>query len=42
MGYFAGVDVSLEETHLCVLDRDGTVVRKVTAPTSPGGDGTSC
>ena len=35
MEYFAGLDVSLEKTHICVLDRDGTVVREVTAPTSP-------
>ena len=35
MEYFAGLDVSLEKTHICVLDRDGAVVREVTAPTSP-------
>ena len=35
MEYFAGLDVSLEKTHVCVLDRDGRVVREVTAPTSP-------
>ena len=35
MEYFAGLDVSLEKTHICVLDRDGTVVREVIAPTSP-------
>jgi transposase len=29
------LDVSLEKTHICVLDRDGTLVREVTAPTSP-------
>jgi len=26
MEYFAGLDVSLEKTHVCVLDRTGTVV----------------
>ena len=35
MEYVAGLDVSLGRTHICVLDRDGTVVREVTAPTSP-------
>lgn len=25
MDYFAGLDVSLETTHICILDRDGTV-----------------
>lgn len=35
MEYFAGLDVSLETTHICVLDRDGTMVREMTAPTSP-------
>ena len=28
MEYYAGLDVSMEETHLCVLDRDGTVIRE--------------
>jgi transposase len=35
MDYFAGLDVSLEKTHVCVLDRDGRVVREGTARTSP-------
>lgn len=35
MDYFAGLDVSLEKTHICVLDRDGTVIFEATAPTSP-------
>ena len=26
--YLAGLDVSMEETHLCVLDRDGIVIRE--------------
>jgi len=26
MDYFAGLDISMEETHICVLDRDGVVV----------------
>jgi transposase len=35
MTYFAGLDVSLDKTHVCVLDRDGTVVYEATAPSSP-------
>lgn len=35
MEYFAGLDVSLEKTHICVLDREGTVVHETTAPSSP-------
>ena len=26
MGYFAGLDISMDETHICVLDRQGVVV----------------
>src|SRR5271155_1618826 len=28
MDYFAGLDISMDETHVCVLDRDGVVVRE--------------
>jgi hypothetical protein len=35
MDYFAGLDVSLEKTHICVLDRDGTGVHECTATSSP-------
>ncbi len=35
MDYYAGLDVSLEKTHICVLDRDGAVVHEATAPSSP-------
>ena len=28
MDYFAGLDISMDETHVCVLDREGTVVRE--------------
>ena len=34
-GVFAGLDVSLEKTHICVLDRDGAVVHEVTARRRP-------
>jgi Transposase len=26
--YFAGLDISMDETHICVLDREGVVVRE--------------
>ena len=35
MDYFAGLDVSLEKTHICVLDRDGAVMHEATAISSP-------
>jgi hypothetical protein len=35
MNYFAGLDVSMEETHICVLDREGTVIREGKTSTSP-------
>ena len=28
MEYFAGLDVSMEETHVCVVDRDGAVIHE--------------
>jgi len=34
MDYFAGLDVSMEETHVCVVDRDGLVIHEAN-PTSP-------
>jgi transposase len=33
--YFAGLDISMKETHICVVDRDGEVVLEVKVPTSP-------
>jgi len=35
MKYFAGLDVSMEETHICVVDRDGGMVLETKATTSP-------
>ena len=35
MEYFAGLDVSMEETHVCVVDRDGNVILEVRTPTAP-------
>jgi transposase len=28
MDYFAGLNISMDETHVCVLDREGMVVRE--------------
>lgn len=35
MEYFAGLDISMKETHICVVDRDGKVVYQAKAYTSP-------
>jgi transposase len=35
MKYFAGLDVSMKETHVCVVDRDGEVVLETMAATLP-------
>ena len=35
MEYFAGLDVSMAETHVCVMNRDGAVVYEVKVPSTP-------
>ena len=35
MEYFAGLDVSMAETHVCVVTRNGTVVHEAKAPSTP-------
>src|SRR5215469_2468069 len=35
MQYVAGLDVSTEETHVCVLTRNGTVVYEAKVPSTP-------
>ncbi len=35
MNYYAGLDVSLERTHICVLDRNGTVILEASAASTP-------
>ena len=35
MEYFAGLDISMEETHVCVVDRDGAVVHQGKVPSTP-------
>ena len=36
MRYFAGLDVSLEETAICVVDENGVIVKEVRATSEPG------
>jgi hypothetical protein len=35
MEYFAGLDVSMEETRVCIVDRDGKVIYEVKVPPTP-------
>ena len=35
MEYFAGLDVSMAQTHVCVMDRDGIVIYEVKVPSTP-------
>jgi len=35
MEYFAGLDVSMAETHVCVMNRDGAVTLEVKVPSTP-------
>jgi transposase len=35
MDYFAGLDVSMEETHVCVVDREGVVMHEGKAASTP-------
>jgi len=35
MEYFAGLDVSMEETHVCVVTRNGTVMHEARVPSTP-------
>ena len=36
MTYYAGLDVSLEETAICVVDAGGTIVKEGRAESAPG------
>ena len=38
MDYFAGLDISMDETHVCVLDREGAVVRESKTESTAAGD----
>jgi hypothetical protein len=33
--YFAGLDISMEETHVCVVDRDGAVMHEAKTASTP-------
>jgi hypothetical protein len=35
VGYFAGLDVSLEETAICIVDDAGRIVREARAASDP-------
>ena len=35
MDYYAGLDVSMNETHICVVERDGAVVLEAKASSTP-------
>lgn len=35
MEYFAGLDVSIDETAICVVDDDGKVALETAVPTDP-------
>jgi transposase len=35
MEYFAGLDVSMSETHVCVVTQDGAFIHEVRAPSTP-------
>jgi hypothetical protein len=37
MEYFAGLDVSMAETHVCVMNRDGAVIHEVKVPSTAAG-----
>ena len=36
MDYFAGLDISMDETHICVLDREGAVVYESKSASTAG------
>lgn len=35
MEHFAGLDVSMQDTHICVVNQDGAVVRVAKAASTP-------
>ncbi len=39
MDYYAGLDVSLEETAICIVDENGEIVIETTAPSEPAAIG---
>jgi transposase len=41
MDNFSGLDISMEETHVCVVDRDGAVVHEAKTASTPEAIGAS-
>jgi hypothetical protein len=39
MEYFAGLDVSMAETHVCVMNRDDAVMHEAKVPSTPTDSG---
>ena len=37
MEYSAGLDISMEETHVCIMTGDGVVILDLRAPSTPAG-----
>ena len=35
MEYFAGLDVSMSETHVCIVTRNGAVIHRAKVPSTP-------
>jgi transposase len=35
MDHYAGLDISLEETSVCIVNGDGKVIRETKVPTDP-------
>ena len=35
MEFFVGLDVSLDETHICVVDEGGRIIKETRAPREP-------
>ena len=42
MKHHAGLDVSLEETAVCVVDETGAIVKDLRAPSEPEADPRRC
>jgi predicted NBD/HSP70 family sugar kinase len=38
MQYYVGLDVSVKETSVCIIDKAGKVIREVRVATEPVGD----
>ena len=36
MDYFAGLDISMDETHVCIVDREGAVIHEGKSASTAG------